>query len=55
MEILKWFKMFFRENNRRRLLRQQLEKESKVTRAASLEVLHEMEELDDDLNCEFGH
>lgn len=50
MKIPKWFQMFFPENNRRRLLRKQLEKESKVTRAVSLEVLHEMEELDDDLS-----
>lgn len=49
MEISKWFKMFFPENNRRRSLRRQLEKESQATRTVSLEVLREMEALDDDL------
>lgn len=49
MEISKWFKMFSPENNRCRSLRKQLEKESKATRAVSLEVLREMEALDDDL------
>lgn len=51
MEIPKWFKTSFPGNNRRRLLREQLEKESQATRAVSLEVLHEMEALDDDLSA----
>lgn len=39
---------FYNKVNKRRLLRKQLEKESRETRAVSLEVLREMEKLDDD-------
>lgn len=39
---------FYNKVNKRRLLRKQLEKESRETRAVSLEVLQEMEKLDDD-------
>lgn len=38
---------FYNKVNKRRLLRKQLEKESRETRAVSLEVLREMEKLDD--------
>ncbi len=39
---------FYNKVNKRRLLRKQLERESRETRAVSLEVLREMEKLDDD-------
>ena len=39
---------FYNKVNKRRLLRKQLEKESRITHAGSLEVLREMEKLDDD-------
>jgi predicted transcriptional regulator len=39
---------FYNKVNKRRLLRNQLEKESRAARAVSLEVLREMEKLDDD-------
>ena len=38
---------FYNQINRRKLLRKKLAKESKLTRAVSLEVLGEMEMLDD--------
>ena len=40
---------FYNQLNRRKLLRAQLEKESKAVRASSLEVLHEFERLEDEL------
>lgn len=39
---------FYNKIFRRRMLRKQLEKESRAVRAGSLEVLHEMEALEDD-------
>jgi len=42
---------FYNKVNKRRLLRKQLEKESRETRAVSLEVLREMEKLDDDFGA----
>lgn len=38
---------FYNKVNKRKLLRKQLEKESNITQAVSLEVLREMEKLDD--------
>jgi hypothetical protein len=39
---------FYNKVNKRRLMRKQLEKESRITQAGSLEVLREMEKLNDD-------
>lgn len=36
--------------NKRKFLRKKLQKESQITQATSLEVLHEMEKLDDPLS-----
>ena len=41
--------IFYNELNKRKLLRKQLEKESKLTRAVSIDVLAELEKLDDHL------
>ena len=41
--------VFYNKVNKRRLLRKQLERESKITQAISLEVLHEMEKIDDEI------
>jgi hypothetical protein len=40
---------FYNKMNKRKLLRKKLAHESALTQATSLEILHEMEKLDDDL------